>query len=152
MKKQFNVRLSAEALLALKVTARERQCTEAELIESWALAGSSNGRTEEFGSSDAGSIPAPAANLEDKKARAMAALAGIGKKTLAPDMLEPNRDDFDLMNIPKAPFDVNLDGEPHRVTTMGKRLGLYYLGGGEPLFNRHLVPGELETFWEKRIQ
>lgn len=56
-----------------------------------------------------------------------------------------------LSETPVAPFDFNVDGEPHRVTQMGKHLGLYYLGGGEPVFARYLAEGELEKFWEKRI-
>lgn len=36
MKKQFNVRLSSEALLAIKIVAKEQGCSEAEVIDRWA--------------------------------------------------------------------------------------------------------------------
>lgn len=60
----------------------------------------------------------------------------------------------DLSDTPHAPFDFNepTSGEPHRVTQMGKKLALFYLGSGEPTFSRYLNPGELEKFWELRIQ
>lgn len=63
------------------------------------------------------------------------------------------RAEKDLHETPHAPFDFNEpeSGEPHRVTQMGKKLGLFYLGGGEPSFSRYLAPGELEKFWERRI-
>lgn len=56
----------------------------------------------------------------------------------------------DLSNTPCAPFDVVVEGEEHRVTQMGKRLGLFYVGGGEPAFARYLAEGELEKLWERR--
>ena len=95
-------------------------------------------------------IPPKPTTLEGKKAAAMAALAaatsGSGwAKQAARDLLP------DLRNTPCAPFDVNLEGEPHRVTQMGKKLGLFYMGGGEPAFNRFLAEGELEKFWKMRI-
>jgi hypothetical protein len=97
-------------------------------------------------------IPTRPTTLEGKKAAAMAALAGRHK--IMPDAreLQMGTWDKDLHNTPRAPFDVNLEGEPHRVTTMGKKLGLFYLGGGEPVFARYLEPGELEKFWERRIK
>lgn len=76
--------------------------------------------------------------LSEKKSRALQALASIQPAT-------------SLLDTPRAPFDVNLEGEPHRVTTMGKRLGLYYIGAGEPVFSRYLQEGELEELWGKRV-
>ncbi len=163
MKKAYSFRLSEQAILAIRVKAAERQCSEAAVIEA-VFAGSSNGRTEGFGPSDVGSIPTPAAILKDElviakdEKRAMfealkAKLAGGGKLS---DLTEPVRllDDQGAPNMPRAPFDFNeaTSGEPHRVTQMGKKLGLFYMGGGEPAFNRFLAEGELEKFWEARIK
>jgi len=56
-------------------------------------------------------------------------------------------------HTPHAPFDLNIEGEPHRVAQMGKGgLWLFYLAedGNRPV--RQLAPGELETLWEKRIK
>lgn len=95
-------------------------------------------------------IPPKPTSLADKKAAALAALAGAARtKTVGISELIGGRD---LHEAPHAPFDVNLHGEPHRVTQIGKRLGLFYLGGGEPTFTRYLEPGELEKFWEQRIK
>lgn len=58
----------------------------------------------------------------------------------------------DLNDVPRAPFDVNLEGEPHRVTQFGKRLALCYVGAREPVFNRYLELGEMEKFWGERIK
>ena len=84
-------------------------------------------------------------SLAEKKAAAFAALAAMKAGTICHDPA------VDLSNTPHAPFDLNLEGEPHRVTTSGKKLALFYLGGGEPVMCRYLVEGELEVFWEKRI-
>lgn len=72
-----------------------------------------------------------------------AMIAGKGPKLGVPEI--------DLQNEPHAPFDLNIEGEPHRVAQMGKGgLWLFYLseGGNRPI--RKLEPGELETLWEKR--
>jgi len=69
-----------------------------------------------------------------------------GGSHLAPGLL----DSTGAPAMPCAPFDVNLEGEPHRVTQMGKRLALFYNGGGEPVFARYLAEGELEKFWDLR--
>lgn len=87
---------------------------------------------------------APKGSFSKEDLKAMIRDGRVGKEGLPADT--------PLSDTPHAPFDVNLEGEPHRVTTMGKRLGLYYIGGGEPVFTRYLQPGELESFWEKRIQ
>lgn len=71
-----------------------------------------------------------------------------GSSHLAPGLL----DSAGNPNLPCAPFDINLEGEPHRVVRMGSKLALQYIGGGEPVFTRHLQPGELEKFWEARIK
>lgn len=96
-------------------------------------------------------IPPKPTTLEAKKAAALKALelaAGPGRfKHPVYNPAGP-----DLHETPHAPFKLNLEGEPHRVTQMGKRLGLFYLGGGEPTFTRYLEPGELEKFWEARIK
>lgn len=99
-------------------------------------------------------IPPKPTTLEGKKAVAMAALARATNPPLKPNWAETAvYGEKDLHATPCAPFDVNLgEGEPHRVTQMGKRLGLFYMGGGEPVFTRHLQPGELEKFWEARIR
>jgi len=86
-------------------------------------------------------LPPKPTTLEEKKERARLALASIGGGEPQP-----------LSETPCAPFDVNLEGEGHRVVQVGKRLCLFFLGAGEPVFNRYLVDGELETLWEKRIK
>jgi hypothetical protein len=173
MKKQFNVRLSSEALLAIKVAAKENNCTEAGVIELWAGArivlpphfappGGADAykdvRIQDWSNVQLEGIPPKPTTLADKKAAAMAALAGlknsgtpiIGSAEMGLDEYNAQLKTRDLHETPCAPFDVNLEGEPHRITQFGKRLGLCYMGGGEPVFSRYLNPGELETFWEKR--
>jgi len=100
------------------------------------------------------SIPPMPATLEEKKAAAMAALASLGKDDgmYIDDYAALHLKTRSLLDTPRAPFDVNLEGEPHRVTTLGKKLALFYIGGGEPVFSRYLAPGELESFWETRIK
>lgn len=127
------------------------------------LAGSSKPRTVGFEPktrpTGGGENPSPAANADvvvqpiDKKAvfRALKAkiegggrLDGPGAEKIAVEAEKP------LSETPCAPFEVCVEGEDHRVAQMGKRLGLYYLGGGEPSFARYLAEGELEQLWEKR--
>lgn len=63
----------------------------------------------------------------------------------------PNGESISLSDIPSAPFDVDIDGEPHRVTQLGSRgLYLFYVSpeGQKPI--RPLQSGELERLWEKR--
>jgi len=57
----------------------------------------------------------------------------------------------DLSNTPHAPFDLNLEGEPHRVRQIGKKLMLVYLGNDGETPIRPLAEGELEKLWDKRI-
>lgn len=95
-------------------------------------------------------IPPKPTTLEEKKAAAMAALVGLKNHIKAGGSV--GHLERELHDTPCAPFDVNLEGEPHRVTQSGKRLALYYLGGGEPVLTRFLQQGELEKFWEARIR
>jgi hypothetical protein len=97
--------------------------------------------------------PRPA-TLEGKKAAALAAMAKAMNPQTKPNWGEIAQPEEirPLSEVPRSPFDVNLDGEPHRVTIFGKNLALFYIGGGEPAYTRQLAPGELETFWAQRIK
>lgn len=143
--------MRVEAIVAIKVAARELGCSEAEAVERRFLAqGSSTAERQIHNLEVAGSIPAPATNgAADSLAVApkgsftkddlRALIAGGGVQT-APTLLD----------TPRAPFDVVVDGEPHRVSTSGKKLFLFYLGPVGPQPVRQLADGELETLWEKR--
>lgn len=160
-KKQCNFRLSEGAILSIKIQAKERHCSEAEVIESWATGSSGvTGNTVACGAAVAGSSPAlpiklgfiaPKGSFTKDDLKAM--IAGKGN----PNPVEMYRgilaDETPLQEQPHAPFDLNIEGEPHRVAQMGKGgLWLFYLaeGGNRPV--RPLELGELETLWEKRIK
>lgn len=164
MKKAYSFRLSDEAILAIRVRQKELGLkSEAAAVEAIVLGVSSNGRTTDFDSAGVGSIPAAPATLkpsdglvmpkgsmklDDLKQLLKSGGRIGGSSHLAPGLL----DSAGNPNLPCAPFDINLEGEPHRVVRMGSKLALQYIGGGEPVFTRHLQPGELEKFWEARIR
>jgi hypothetical protein len=164
MKKQFNARLSPDTLLAIKVKAKEWDCSEAEVIERWAAA---KEPTQWAGASDRIAYvprethPAGLPDNEDvevaprpatpqgRLAVAMAALVSVSKGShLAPGLLDAAGNP----NTPTPCFDVHLDGEPHRVRLIKNTRYLFHLGEGGENRLRPLAPGELETFWAQRIK
>ena|SRR5690242_12013327 len=155
-KKQCNFRLSAEAVLAIKIQAKERHCSEADVIESWATGSSGvTGNTVACDAAVAGSSPAlPTIQKDEKRAMFDELKARLNGKPKMEE-LEPIRlteRTEDLQNVPQAPFDVMIEGEPHRVRQVGKMLRLFYIGGDGETPIRPLAEGELEKLWEKRIQ
>jgi len=57
----------------------------------------------------------------------------------------------DLQNVPQAPFDVIIEGEPHRVRQVGKTLRLFYIGGDGEQPLRAVGQPEFLALWPKRI-
>lgn len=76
MKKAYSFRLSDEAILAIRVAAKERGVSEAAVVEGWATGGASyNGITAGFEPAKVGSIPtAPAIPPTDDKREIFEAL------------------------------------------------------------------------------
>jgi len=84
--------------------------------------------------------------FDDLKAK-LAAGVKIGFDRPTEQRREP-----DLQNVPHGSFDVNVEGDPHRVAQLGKSgMWLFYLSeeGNKPI--RKLAEGELERLWERRI-
>lgn len=138
MKKQFNARLTENTLLAIKVAAKEWNCTEAEVIERWA-----NQKPQI-------TVVAPAISANDKKAMFDALKATLsGNPHTQPLSFET--DEPEEPEGPSLPFDLSVDGEPHRIEQNGKRVSLFCMSSGEPVFIRNLNDGEWRKLWEKRI-
>lgn len=147
MKRQFNARLS-DFCIAVIAQEAKRLGSQAAVIEDWATRFSGqpvSGSKDDpiYGGDfkhvakvpDLGVAPKGSFSKEDLKAL-------IAAKSPA---LEPI-----LRETPHAPFDVDIEGEPHRVTQSGKRLWLFYLGPVGPVAVRELRQGEMEQLWDKR--
>ncbi len=155
MKVRRSYRLDSLADAVIKRLAGERHCSEAEVIEK-AVLGSSGvtGNTVACDAAVAGSSPALPTIQKDEKREMFEALKAklAGKPQM--DGLDPIRltqKPVDLSNVPHAPFDFEQDCEKFRVRGERSGLGLYWLGEDGEQRKRSLEPGELETFWAKRI-
>lgn len=182
MKKQWNGRLEEVAIQAIKRKALEWDCSAAEVVERMVLGVGSEYKVTAVASSvtspqlDKKGEAKLAIQGPDKRA-VFEALKGkfggdpdhhfktlpeeearrLGEKEFGPGYIAGlstgmRFENKELHEVARAPFDVNVEGEPHRVTLAGKKLGLYYIGGGEPVFSRYLGEGEFEKLWEQRVK
>lgn len=154
MKKAYSFRLSNEAITVIRIKAKENGCSEASVVEGWAntlKVGKSH--QPDVIESDFGHInmPKPISGIAPKGSFSkedLKALISGGRK--GPEV---DTTGISLVDHPRAPFDLNIEGEPHRVAQMGKAgLWLFYLSedGNRPV--RPIAEGELEKLWEKRIK
>jgi len=147
MKKQFNVRLSSEALLAIKVAAKEGGCSEAEVIERWALRPDS----ATMGRLQTGPEPQPAnkrAVFDKLKAMAgdgtLGMVSGVSGVSLAEkDMSEPKPAG------PVFPFRVQVGDDIWTVVNRGPKYAyeIEEVGTGGFLPEKKVL-----ELWDKRIQ
>lgn len=154
MKNVYTFRLSEEAMGAMRKLAKERGISTAGVIEWWAGGGFSTKSTVEMLDTPPGKIPPSLVHcfgpvkiaeptLAEKKARAMEALANIGKRPV---------EEVPLTNVPAAPFEYEENGEKFRVAEKGSVLGIWWIAEDGLRYQRALKPGELEQLWERRIK
>lgn len=145
MKRQFNARLS-DFCIAVIAQEAKRLGSQAAVIEDWA--------TRFSGQPD--KTPTPASDLVHRGPVPETHLAVAPKGSFTKEDLKaliaggPKVVTDNLHATPHAPFDVDIEGEPHRVTQSGKRLWLFYLGPVGPVAVRELRQGEMEQLWDKR--
>ncbi len=168
MKKAYSFRLSEEAILAIRIQAKERECSEAAVVEGWAVSPPviRSVNADDYcphGISWAASCPKcesgpnevslPTPPPSDKRAMFESLKGKFGGKPdvsgLAPELLEPARP---LHDVPQPGFEVNIEGEPHKVATYGKQIGLYYTGNGSPSFVGTISHEKMVEYWGHRIK
>lgn len=125
------------------------------------LAGSSNPRTVGFepktrptdeNENPSPAVPfiAPKGSFSKEDLKALIQVVPKATDRWKRDVEAEHNGSTSFLDTPCAPFDLSIEGEPHRVRQLGKGLWLVFLGpdGEKPI--RQLKDGELEQLWERR--